>query len=106
MYPLPKLDCLILHIEGKSITEYFIDYVLKFLGYPVSWNELVCACQSKTIDGQRWEISAKNLTVFRFCFYSIGQITLVKFDSFRTPFWLNEKRWFVACTQLYCYSYP
>ena len=116
-----KLDRLILHIAGNSIREYFIDHVLNFLDFPVPiialeqmicnlpflrHLELVCACGKRTVDGQRLEIIAKNLTVFRFYFSTFELIATSQLDSFRTPLWLNDKRWFVACTELYFYSIP
>jgi hypothetical protein len=68
-------------------------------------------------DGARWEslLSRTSLLQFQFCFYakltmnqSMNEILL----PFRSHFWLNEKRWFVAfdkhrlCYQSVLYSIP
>lgn len=58
--------------------------------------ELVSHCNEDVIDGQRWEITAKNLITFKFRFRSRFVIKSHQLDSFRTPFWMTVKKWFVA----------
>jgi hypothetical protein len=57
-------------------------------------------------DGYEWQILAMSLITFYFKFnvsYLHGDDIL---NSFRTPFWLEEKRWYVACHREYLFSVP
>lgn len=58
--------------------------------------ELIAHCNNDVIDGTRWEACTKDLCTFKFSFRIIGTIQSQQMDSFRTPFWLNDKKWFVA----------
>ena len=58
--------------------------------------ELVSHCNKDVIDGHRWETSAKNLITFKFLFRTRFAIESQQLDSFRTPFWMTVKKWFVA----------
>jgi hypothetical protein len=57
-------------------------------------------------DGYEWQILAMSLITFYFKF----NVSLFHNDdilnSFRTPFWLEEKRWFVACYNECLFSLP
>ena len=49
-------------------------------------------------DGQAWERLTLQLITFHFNFWvQIGSIETI-LDSFRTPYWIDEKKWFTACT--------
>jgi hypothetical protein len=49
-------------------------------------------------DGQAWERLTHQLITFDFSFsVEIDWIETI-LDSFRTPFWIHDKKWFVACT--------
>jgi hypothetical protein len=50
-------------------------------------------------DGERWSAVVRNLITFDFDFQSKTDITTspeLLINSFRSPFWSDEKRWFVA----------
>ncbi|CAF4673313.1 unnamed protein product, partial [Rotaria socialis] len=68
--------------------------------------ELVTKGLLDMTDGQSWEKMTRSLLTFNFkisvCMDWIEDIV----ESFRTPFWLEEKRWFVACTWDSLYSVP
>ncbi|CAM4983882.1 unnamed protein product [Rotaria socialis] len=68
--------------------------------------ELVTKGLLDMTDGQSWEEMTHSLLTFNFkisvCMDWIEDIV----ESFRTPFWLEEKRWFVACTWDGLYSVP
>lgn len=49
------------------------------------------------IDGFRWERIAQSFSTFNFKFSMKETLTERNLDSFRTRFWIEEKRWFVAC---------
>ena len=58
------------------------------------------------IDGEVWEKIADQLLTFHFSFLvKIDWIEQV-LDSFRTPFWIDKKKWFVACTWERLFSVP
>ena len=61
--------------------------------------ELISRCDNDVIDGTRWEAWAKDLRTFKFSFHTAGIIQPQQMDSFRTPFWLDHKKWFVAYTK-------
>ena len=78
---------------------------------------------AKTIDGQRWEQfiqgNLPNLNQFQFYFDQSVPATHDQKDlelivsSFRTPFWIDYKKWFIICgfqsdspMQIYLYSIP
>lgn len=67
--------------------------------------DLAASIGRDVIDGERWERNVKDLVTFKFIFYTyIGN--LQELDSFRTPFWLDEKRWFVAYMRGQFFSLP
>ncbi len=52
------------------------------------------------VDGYRWQALTASLSTFNFVFYYTSFLDVDDtLDSFRTSFWLKEKRWFVAQTQ-------
>ena len=68
--------------------------------------ELVSYCDSDVIDGYRWEKKVEKLDTFEFMFHFSLEIRWKQQDSFRTPFWLNEKQWYVAYIDGYLFSVP
>ena len=66
--------------------------------------ELVSHCKKDVIDGQRWEASATNLITFKFRFRTRFAIESHQIDSFRTPFWMTVKKWFVASSNELLFS--
>src|SRR4051812_34092986 len=55
-------------------------------------------------DGQAWERLTLQLVTFHFNFWvPIGSIETI-FNSFRTPYWIDEKKWFTACTMQRVFS--
>ncbi|UJR18324.1 hypothetical protein I4U23_005226 [Adineta vaga] len=48
------------------------------------------------IDGYRWQRIVQSLISFHFLFYVNDVLTEQSLDSFRTSFWIEEKRWFIA----------
>jgi hypothetical protein len=58
------------------------------------------------INGQRWETLAKSLITFNFQIDVDSQLSEQAFDSFHTPFWLEEKQWFVAYKDYCLFSVP
>jgi hypothetical protein len=68
--------------------------------------ELHAKGQTDLADGQRWKMLTSCFIVFNFKI----NIELVEveqyFDSFRTPFWLQEKRWYVAYDKKCLFSVP
>ncbi len=55
-------------------------------------------------DGSRWESLLSTTSVVQFQFYFSATLTMNKpiheiLLPFRSPFWLDEKHWFVACDQ-------
>jgi hypothetical protein len=68
--------------------------------------EVIANGSDDMIDGHQWERSAKNLLTFQFNFYIPYAIETQHLDSFRTPFWLNHKQWFVAYRDNHFFSVP
>ena len=68
--------------------------------------ELVSHCDNDVIDGHRWHKKVNKLDTFNFMFYISDELQSRKLDSFRTPFWLNKKRWYVAYTDGLLFSVP
>ena len=58
--------------------------------------ELVSHCDNDVIDGHRWHKKVNKLDTFNFMFHISDELQSEQLDSFRTPFWLNEKRWYVG----------
>ena len=57
-------------------------------------------------DGQRWQMLTQSLTTFHFNFKIEWLDINEHIDSFRTPFWIHEKQWFVAYYDNYLFSVP
>ncbi|CAF3999710.1 unnamed protein product [Rotaria sp. Silwood1] len=67
----------------------------------VKYLELDILCEISLIDSHQWESIAVNLIRFDFRFRiehrSVCNAAKINhLNSFRTPFWLEQKRWFVA----------
>jgi hypothetical protein len=48
------------------------------------------------LDGQRWQMITSGLNIFNFMLHVSTDIEVENLDSFRSPFWLTEKHWYVA----------
>jgi hypothetical protein len=68
--------------------------------------ELVGNFNKDVVDGQRWEMKVKSLVTFKFQFDLLVELESHDLDSFRTSFWLEEKRWFIAYTYKSLFSVP
>jgi hypothetical protein len=58
--------------------------------------EFIANGNAELTDGQRWEASTGSLVTFNFMFGDLHQLVPQALDSFRTSFWLECKRRFVA----------
>jgi hypothetical protein len=59
------------------------------------------------LDGQRWQTITSGLNTFNFMFDISTLIDIENLDSFRSPFWLIEKHWYVAYSSSgYIFSVP
>jgi len=58
------------------------------------------------LDGQRWQTATRRLSIFNFNFVLSDVLDLQDLNSFRSPYWLNEKHWFVAYTYRSLFSVP
>jgi hypothetical protein len=57
--------------------------------------------------GHLWQLLAKNLATLKFIVnVNLESIEDNFLDTFRTSFWLEEKRWFVAYADKYLYTVP
>ncbi|CAF1334690.1 unnamed protein product, partial [Rotaria sordida] len=70
----------------------------------VKYLELDIPCEIGLIDGYQWESIVVNLIRFDFRFrvvrWSASDIAKINYlNSFRTPFWLEQKRWKWCCWQ-------
>jgi len=58
------------------------------------------------LDGQRWQTITSRLIIFNFMFTLSLEVDVQDIDSFRSPFWLNEKHWFVTYAYGFLFSVP
>lgn len=68
--------------------------------------ELVAAGSMDLFDGNRWKIFTQSLHTFHFQFLAPTRLSEDILQSFRTPFWLEEKHWFVAYQDYSLFSVP
>ncbi|CAF3007511.1 unnamed protein product [Rotaria socialis] len=113
---LPQLTSLMLKIddENSAFVPTGNNLILSmntfefFLSKLPRLRHLVLDGQAHTsiIDGRRWEILAMDLLTFNFNFkLEINQIEQI-LETFRTPFWIERKRWFVAYIHGRLFSVP
>lgn len=57
---------------------------------------LFSSCDKDVVNGHHWERIVRNLLTFTFKFSTYQEIESEQLNSFRTSFWLDQKRWFVA----------
>ncbi|CAF1382834.1 unnamed protein product [Rotaria sp. Silwood1] len=108
-YSFPQL--ISLTIENLDVN---IDQLESFVFLMPSLIYLKLIGQQYVFDGKRWEqfiqISLPNLNNFEFFIDISNSISQTQenlqliIDSFRSPFWIEYKKWFVACQ--YTPSYP
>ncbi|CAF1661319.1 unnamed protein product [Rotaria magnacalcarata] len=112
---LPQLTSLVLKIDDENNSFVSTDnWILSmntfefFLSKLPRLRHLVLNGQAHVsiIDGRRWEILAIDLVTFNFNFkLEINQIEQI-LETFRTPFWIERKRWFVAYMHGRLFSVP
>jgi hypothetical protein len=68
--------------------------------------ELDVSGDADLVDGQRWQTLTSGLLTFNFMFRHLPMLESPDLDSFRSPFWLEEKRWFVAYKENSLFSVP
>ena len=68
--------------------------------------ELKTAIKPDVADGNRWQVLTSSLFTFYFKFGLSLENIQSTFKSFQTPFWLKEKRWFIAYHHRYLFSIP
>jgi hypothetical protein len=108
-----------LTIEDYNTTIELLEHLLLFIPSLV-YLKLIHG--NKMLDGNRWEqfiqVHLPHLNKFEFFFEELvgakrtpGDVELI-IDSFRTPFWLEHKKWFVICEYrmdgkyIYLYTIP
>ena len=67
--------------------------------------ELEVPVDNDLADGDRWRILTQSLRTFRFKI-RLGLDSTSAMDSFQTPFWLEEKRWFVVSRSGWLFTEP
>ncbi|CAF4405235.1 unnamed protein product, partial [Rotaria socialis] len=68
--------------------------------------ELHTECATDLVDGFRWESASHDLVTLNFYFIVHLDNVEQTLDSFRTCYWLTEKRWFVAYKRRRFFSIP
>lgn len=68
--------------------------------------ELKLYANDDIVDGYQWQTLTTSLITFYFKFNLLFIKNYDILDSFRTRFWLEEKRWFVACRDGSLFSIP
>lgn len=58
------------------------------------------------VNGQRWQMLTNRLITFNFSFSVSNNLGSNDLDTFRSDFWLKEKRWYVACVNRSLFSVP
>lgn len=118
-----QLTRLVLHcVHGNFHLEYISNYqILSALDVFVSidqieqlllnltrlkYFEILCKGLLDLANGQSWEKSTDQLITFNFNFLIDTVWNETSLDSFRTPFWIEEKKWFVACTSERIFTVP
>lgn len=120
-FAFPQVRRLILRIYGKCLSVENIVDSFKFQDVWISMNkleqmisnfphlrhlQLITMCTDDAIDGTRWQTKVQELITFKFIFYIDRALEPEELDSFRTAFWLNEKRWYVAYADDCLFSVP
>lgn len=67
--------------------------------------ELEVSVGNDLANGDRWRILTQSLRTFRFKI-RLDPDSTSAIDSFQTPFWLEEKRWFVVSRSGWLYTVP
>ena len=68
--------------------------------------KLVVSGGNDLLDGYRWQSLTTALKVFHFQFHLLNSSPSARLPSFATPYWIEEKRWFVSCNGQYLFSTP
>ena len=68
--------------------------------------EILAMGSMDLFDGNRWKIVTRSLRTFNFRFSAQTRLFDDVLQSFRTAFWLQEKRWFVAYQDFSLFTVP
>ncbi|CAF1239976.1 unnamed protein product [Adineta steineri] len=103
--PAQQLKCLVLNLGDVPVSMDQMNHLL--LNLPrLKHLELSATGSMDLIDAQQWETISRQLITFHFDF-SVRIVWIEQIlESFRTPFWIQEKQWFVACTWQRLFSVP
>ena len=85
-----------------------MDKIEKFLmNFPrLKHLDLQAKSYADLVNGNQLAILAKHFITFKFIFEVNLALIERTFDTFRTSFWLINKRWFVAYNNNYLYTIP
>ncbi|CAF3819929.1 unnamed protein product [Rotaria sp. Silwood1] len=91
----------------KRLTMYQMEQFLPHLPHLKHFHFVFQAYATAEIcDGYRWQLLTSSLITFNFKFHASLVLSEQTLDSFRSTFWLEEKRWFVAYQEHYLFSIP
>ena len=89
-----------LSIEWNYATFEEIKYLLSPMTQLVHLTIIADEVNIDMADGAAWAQLLSKIVTFKFCFtferFTFTQ-TQINFDSFRSPFWVDEKKWYVTC---------
>ena len=68
--------------------------------------ELRARGHTDIVDAYRWQMVTNRLITFNFMFTVSSDLCSQHLDSFRSPFWINEKHWYVALVNRSLFSVP
>ncbi|UJR19477.1 hypothetical protein I4U23_022608 [Adineta vaga] len=105
LLPAQRLIRLVLHFNDNPVSMDQMKQLMVNLPR-LQYLELLTSGSIDLINGYAWERLTRRLIMFEFKFFV--QIDWIEdiLHSFRTPFWIREKQWFVACTWECLYSVP
>ncbi|CAF1310268.1 unnamed protein product [Rotaria sordida] len=105
IFPFGQLNRLTLRIGGSSVSMKNMEQLLG--NFPsLKYLELHANGHADLVDGKQWQKLTNRLITFNFNFYIPNDLESQDLDSFRSPYWLDEKHWFVACINRSLLSVP
>ncbi|CAF1607490.1 unnamed protein product [Adineta ricciae] len=104
-YSLRKLIIIIkyAHISINTIGQFLANFT-NLMHFELK--DVFGFADGSLIDGFRWQSIAQSFSTFSFKFKMKETLTERNLDSFRTRFWIEEKRWFVACHEQCLFAVP